>query len=228
MARIAPNLPTGMRPITKILLLIVVGFFVYVLWPRTPKLDGFKPAEIAPLEVRSWISERDGKGLDLITQVYKIYTHQLGFSPIASFRIGMSESGGVEKLRKLTHSDDREARALRSFQEKYAIIKRDSGKAFSSDDLAREEIAWRTAEIDAAPYDQIANSMANVLAGLYGGEPKRFADIAYGIVSARALLHGAELPEGFSDPVSAAEEIAQQAFTELKELQSPAQPEPAP
>ncbi len=217
-----------MRPITKIFLLLVVAFIVYVLWPRTPNLAGFDPAKIAPIEVESWDSALKAKGVDFIVQRYQIYANEWGLSPVAALRIAMKENDGIGTLRRLADSSDREIRSLPAFQEKYVILKRQTGRDFDSDTLARDEVAWRSHEIDAANYDVIARPMAEILAGLYGGTGDRYIEIAYNIVSARALLDGATLPEGFSDPISAAEEITEQSYVELKEALAESATEPAP
>jgi hypothetical protein len=36
----------AMRPITKILLLVIVAFVVYLLWPRTANMKGFDPVRV--------------------------------------------------------------------------------------------------------------------------------------------------------------------------------------
>lgn len=208
-----------MRPITKVFLLIVIGIFVYLLWPRNPTLNQFSPTELASLRVESWENERKG-GLGELFAVFKIFAFQYGVSPLASFQIASSEAGAVAIMRK--HAGDPvrggEARALAQLQEKYVLIKRQTGMDFNTDGCARAEIAWRTIELDGGKPEAVAKSLAGFYAALYGGNPGEFLVPARNLAGARALLFGAPLPEGYTDASRAALELATDGFAGLHDI----------
>lgn len=213
------NLP--MRPITKIFLLIVVAFFVYLLWPREPKMTEFSPPELARLRVDSWQKEGKG-GLGLLFTDFRIFAFQFGFSPLASFQIASNEASAVSTLHK--YADDPEGsgetRALVSLQEKYVLIKRQTKMDFDTDACARSEIAWRTIELDGGRPEAVARGMAGAYAALYGGDAGEYLDATRNLAGARVLLAGAALPEGYTNAKRAALELATDGFTDLRAILS--------
>lgn len=216
-----------MRPITKILLLLVVAFCVYVLWPRKADVKGFVPAELADLEVQNWVAEKRDKGMDGLMTRYRIYNSQFHFSPIASFRIAQAQGAANKAVKELGNEgadQTMENHALSILTEKYAMIARQAGLKFDSDALAREELAWRSVERDGGPLDSIARSMEQPLAAIYGGAPEDYTDVAHNIAGARSLIFSPEPPVDVADPVAAAEEITDEAYSLLKELADTAPP----
>ncbi len=205
-----------MRPITKILLLIVVAFFVYLLWPRNPTLTEFTPTELARLEMRAWQAEADG-GFGAMIPLFRIYAFHYGVAPLASFQIASAETGAVSVLRKFAGDPDGlgPSRALVPLQEKYVILRRQTGRDFDSDACARGEISWREIELEGGKPEAVATAMASCYAAFFGGESGDYLATARNLAGARALLFGAKLPEGYSDRERAALELATDGYREL-------------
>ncbi len=207
-----------MRPITKIFLLLVVAFVAYLLWPRTPSMRGFKPAELAKLRVESWQDERADSGLGAVWTVFRIYAQQYGFSPVASFRIAQNEISAEEIVQKALGTAEGDQRALVALQEKYVVIDRQLEKKLDTDACARGELAWRVIETENGSPEDVAKALANWLKSLYGVESAEFLNAARQLAGARAVLHGAALPEGYDDPERAALELANDGYSQVAEI----------
>jgi hypothetical protein len=215
-----------MRPITKILLLLVAAVAVYALWPRVPQLSKFDPAQIAALEVKAWVAAREGKSLGATTELYKVYDTQLKFSPIASVMIGRSEAEALTNLEKVSADrPDEERTVLPALQEKYAVIKRETKAAFNSDDVARTDLTWLAMMRHGATPDQIIPMIAESLAMVHGGAAADYVPAAEGLAWARVLVQGTHVPDNISDPKQAAEESATEGYRALKELLEAKPPE---
>ncbi len=213
-----------MRNITKIVLLLIIAFVVYLLWPRTPSLKGFDPAELARLQVLDWQSEKADKGLGAVMTRYKIYTSQYHFAPVSAFRIAQSQGAALEhqKLSREPGAEVEENRALASLTEKYTWIKQQTKGDFNPDALAREEFGWRNLELDEnAPPEAATDALARILAGLYGGAAGDFTEVATNLEGARALIlkDGAAAADD-ANPAATAQTAAREAYTLLKEIAS--------
>jgi hypothetical protein len=212
---------SAMRPITKILLLVVVAFFVYLLWPRTPNLKNFDPGAMADLQVQAWQADKLGKGLDAMMARYKIYASQYHFSPVAAFQIARAQGNAVKEIASAKQPNGDAAdenRALSALTEKYTVWKTQTHADFDPDALAREEYAWRALEIDGAKTGEIAAPMTRILASIYGGVPGDFVDVGTDLASARGMIFGQQAPTDGSDPVRAAKETAKEGYSLLKEI----------
>jgi hypothetical protein len=212
---------SAMRPITKILLLVVVAFFVYVLWPRTPNLKGFDPGAMADLQVQAWQADKLGKGLDAMVARYKIFASQYNFSPVAAFQIARAQGNAVKEIASVKQPNGDAAdenRALSALTEKYTVWKTQTHADFDPDALAREEYAWRALEIDGAKTEEIAAPMTRIFAAIYGGVPGDFVDVGTDLASARGMIFGQQAPTDGGDPVRAAKETAKEGYSLLKEI----------
>ncbi len=226
-----PHCIFPVRPITKIFLLAVVAFVVYLLWPRTGDLKAFQPAEMAKLAVANWQAQKQGKPFDAFLSRFQIYSSQYRFGPVPAFRIAQSQDAGLSEL-KISRAQGGDAtnenRSLQAFTEQYVWIKKQANLDFDPDSLAREEFTWRTMVLDARPESKIVEPYAKILAGLYGGAPKDFEDVAAGLVHARALIFSDTPPADGTDPVEMAKGLALEAYTLLKEIASTPVPAPQP
>ncbi len=214
--------PDPMRPITKLLLLFVVAFFVFLLWPRSPSLREFDPASLAARQVEAWQKERAG-GFGALVSVFKIYAFEYGMSPLASYQIASNEVGAVATLRKWVGDPGGGlgTRALLPLQEKYVLIKRQTNSEIDTDACARAEIAWRMIEMDGAKPQAVGASMAAELAVLHGGDRADYRGAARQFAGARAILFGAELPDGYPNRRLAALEMATDGYRELQDALEP-------
>lgn len=214
-----------MRPITKILLLAVVAFIVYLIWPSSPNIKAFNPGELAGLEVKTWIAEKRDKGLDALLTRFRIYNSQYKFGPFPSFRIAQHQGNGIEAMNRSFPKTEggapnatEENRALLAFTQKYVSIRKQAGLDFDPDALAREELAWRALEHDGATPEEVAMPMARILASIFGGMEADYGDVAYGIAYGRSLILRDEVPSDIIDPVQAAQDAASESYSLLKEL----------
>lgn len=213
----------SMRPITKIFLLAVVAFIVYLIWPRNPDIKGFDPAVLAGLDVKTWVAEKRDKGFDALKTRFTIYSSQYKFPPVPSYRIAQSEAGGIKSLKKALSRADapdvaEENRATMAFTQKYVTIKKQTGAEFSPDVLAREEVGWRMLELGGSPSNEVAAPIARILAAIYGGEYVDYETVALDIAAARSLIFGETIPDDVTDPVQTAEDMTRDALSLLKEL----------
>jgi hypothetical protein len=210
-----------MRNITKILLLVVVAFVVYLLWPRTGDLKAFNPGELAGLEVQKWQAQKRGKGFDTLMARFKIYSSQYHFSPIAAFRIAQNEGAALAHL-KLSAQEGadpaEENHALLALTEKYTAIKKQTKVAIDADAMAREEFSLLTLEMAGAAANDEAAPLAQILAGLYGGQPGDFADVTTNLVAARALIFNDAAASAVANPAATAQATAKEAYGLLKEV----------
>ncbi len=204
-----------MRNITKILLLIVVAFAAYLLWPRSASLSGFKPAEMARLQIQNWQGQKDNKGMGSLMARYKIYATQYHISPVTAFRMAQTQGGVLAAIANLKNDDSdsvSENRVLGSLTEKYSMLKQAVNGSFDPDALAREEYGWRVTEKDpSGSSDVIIPSICRILAALYGGNPEDYTEAATNIAKARMLvLTGGDLAE--------AKSAAQEGYSLLHEI----------
>jgi hypothetical protein len=210
-----------MRPITKIFLLAVVAFVVYLLWPRVPNLKNFDPAALASLSVKTWQAEKEHKGLDALIDRFQIYTSQYHFSPVAAFRMAQSQATAISSMAttKQTGGDPgSDDRAVHAFTEKFTFWKTDARANIDPDSIARDEVAWRSLELDGTSKpEEVAAPLTRVFAAIYGGSPTDFADVASELIDARGMIFGNQASEG-SNPAMDAQAKAQDAFKQLREI----------
>ncbi|MGH8046753.1 MAG: hypothetical protein ACREKL_05870 [Chthoniobacterales bacterium] len=220
-----------MRPITKLLLLGVLAFIVFLLWPRTADMKAFDPVKLAALEVASWQAQKADKGFDAWKARFKIYSSQYHFDPTSAFRIAQSQGAALKSL-MLSRGENADAteegRSIQSFTEKYTWIKKQAKLDINTDALAREEFAWRLLELDGNPPADIAPPISRILAALYGGNPADFLDVATHIASARALIFKGDPSTGEPD-VYSAKTMLEEAYKNLHEIAlTPPAATPAP
>ncbi len=206
-----------MRNITKIFLLIVAAFVVYLIWPRTPNLKGFDPAELAKLQVEAWHAEKDGKGMASLIALYKIYTAQFHFSPLAAFRMAQSQKAALAEMKRLQSAGENadESKALEAFTEKYSLMKRQASEQTDPDALAREEYAVYSLALGGAPTNEVAEPVSRIMAARYGGAAQDFMDAAMNIAQAQVMVWAAQSQ---GDEGQGALDYAREGYKLLKEV----------
>jgi hypothetical protein len=211
-----------MRNITKIFLLLVFAFVVYLLWPRTPSLKGFDPVALAKLDVSNWQAQKANKGMGALVARYKIFTSQYQFAPISAFRIAQNQAAALAHLKLALQEGSagevEEKRTLLLLGEKYTWIREQTKADLDPDTLAREEFAWRSQELNGATVEETATSLAGLLASLYGGAAEDYNEVATNLVNARAIIFKDAAPADGTSPATAAQTTASDAYKLLKEI----------
>lgn len=209
-----------MRPITKIFLFLVAAFVVYLVWPRTPNLRAFNPAEIAQLKLQAWKAQHSGGTAAATLARFQIYSAQFHFSPITALQLARIDGevfGSLQKNRGENSSFADENRVLSLLGQKYSMIKQSTRIELDTDALAREELLWRTKVLDGAPPSEVAEPIARIMAALYGGQAKDFKVVALDLAGAQAATFGqAEIP-AVSQAGGAAAAL-REGFSLLKEI----------
>lgn len=183
-------------------------------------MRGFEPAELAKLRVEAWQDERASSGLGAVFTVFRIYSEQYGFPPVASFRIAQNEISAEKIVQKALGTAEGDRRALVVLQEKYALIGRQLGEELDTDACARGELAWRVIEAEEGSSESVAKALSGWLGSLYGVGPDQFRGAARQLAGARAVLHGASLPQGYYDPNRAALELATDGYSQVADTVS--------
>jgi hypothetical protein len=208
-----------MRNITKLFLLIVAAFAVYVLWPRTPSFRNFDPAVLAKLKVEDWTAQRDGEALAGLLARYKVFASQYGFPPVTALHMARNQDVAMAEVRRLRLAGNGvdDTRAVAALTEKYVMMKRGTKDAsVDADSLAREEVTWCTLLLDKAAPKDVAVPQAQLLAARYGGEAKQFADVAMNLAYAQVLVfHGSA---SGAEPGWTARDYAREGYRQLKEI----------
>jgi hypothetical protein len=221
-----------MRPITKIFLLLVVAFVVYLIWPRTADMKAFDPARLGGLQVAAWQAEKAGKGLDALKARYSIYSSQYGFDPISAFRIAQNQASAWKSVKRSREANDpnEESRSIAALTEKYTTIKKQAKGDFDPAALAREEfavlLAWFVEETGAQSDGAMdaVTPQARIFAGLYGGSEADFMDVAAELGKARTLVVKGDASTGQPD-ISTAKTTAIEADKLLSEIaKTPVEP----
>lgn len=147
--------------------------------------------------------------------VFRIYSEQYGFPPIASFRIAQNEISAEKIVEKALGTEEGDRLALVALQEKYALIGRQLAAELDTDACARGELAWRVIEAEKGSSETVAKALSGWLGNVYGVESDQFRGAARQLAGARAVLHGADLPQGYYDPKRAALELATDGYSEV-------------
>jgi len=218
-----------MRPITKIFLVVLAAFVVYLLWPRTADMKRFDPAKLAALQVQNWQAQKAGSGFGALKARYVIYTSQYNFDPISAFRIAQNQAAAIKSL-KLSREENgdpnEETRAIAALTEKYTWIRKQAKLQYDADAMAREEFGWLLAEYGgdggtnpdgSATSADMISPLSGVLAGLYDGNAEDFQQVAELIVKARSLIFKGDPATGQPD-VYTAKTTAEEAYRLLKEI----------
>jgi hypothetical protein len=201
-----------MRPITKIFLLLVVAFVVYLIWPRTADMKAFDPAKLGELQVAVWQAEKADKGFDALKGRFSIYSSQYRFDPLSAFQIARNQASAWKSLklsREANGDPNEEARSIAALTEKYTAIRKQAKLDFDAAALAREEFAMMLAQFNEETGAQSEGApdavtpQARIFAGLYGGSEADFLEVAGELAKARALIFKGDPSSGQPDVYTA-------------------------
>jgi len=193
--------------IKKLLLIALLAVIAYCYWPRHPDLLAYQPREMADLQIEA-ARQAGGKQWFAhgITN-YKIYTGQYGLPPLAAVGAAMDKSRAVSLYRSSTDENDK-AEAIKPLIAAYEAIKRETGKTYDPKAVAELEIkVWGLIE-EGATDEIIAAKIAEQMALLYGGIPKRYL--------ATAPFFAAALKETQASAWPAARQNLQKGWADLQ------------
>lgn len=180
----------------------------------------FRPRALAELRVKSWVAEKNANTLANVFAVYKVFAEQYHFPPVTALRVAQSEVAAVNKLRSLPENLSASDQALPALREKYVLVRGQLGREMDPDACARGELLWRTLEAEGGSVKQVGESMASLMAQVYGGSAADYRQAAVALAGARSFVVGDKAPPDGTEPRQAAIQIAEEAYSKLKEIRS--------
>jgi hypothetical protein len=204
-----------MRNITKIVLIFILGFAAFLLWPRNPSMMKFDPESLAAAKITAWQGEAGESRWSHGFNVFNLYFKEHGFSAISSLRIAWHQTQGEALLMTTHEMEELDRMVFPVFAEKHAIIRRDTASDFDDRAAAWQEVLWRSKEIHRKPVHEVVDALASQLAQLHGKEPAEMAPVARLLIGARAVLRGEQaLEEG--EPFDVAQNLVTEAYSQIQ------------
>lgn len=193
-----PRIPMSL--FTRLVLLLVIIFVAYVLWPRKSSLDRFHAERIAQLETDAWKAAVAGGNLECALAYYRIFDGQHRLPPISCVMVAQNITRATSLFRRAPDAAGQEA-AVRPLSEAFAIIKRDTGADFDSAITARMLFSiWLTAA-HGGNQEALAKQIAEYWSSLFGIPAGRL--MAPANLRARAILearvYGGEAETDWAD-----------------------------
>jgi len=163
--------------IKKLLLVVLLALVAYCYWPRHPDLLGYQPREMAALQIQAAQQAGGKHWVAYAVTSYKIHTGQYGFPPLTAAGIALDTSRAVSLARSAVDENDKDE-ALKPLISAYETIKQQTGKTFDPKAVAQLEMKIRGLLKEETPDDVIAAMMAEEMALIHGGTPKKYLEPA--------------------------------------------------
>ena len=160
-----------MSPFAKILVLLLVAFLVYVLWPRTPDLTRLNPAQAAKHEAAAWQAMKEGQVWGSVKEYYLLFDRDLGFSPVRAFTL--AQQAARAQMNILSSSDPvQQEISTQRFIEHYAIFKRDLGSELDAAVAGRSHFnSW--VMVEAGNFSAtLQDELSRLYSALFAVEPE--------------------------------------------------------
>lgn len=171
------------RRVTKILLVILVALVAYaafdLLAPRSSKMRGFDPDEVARLETAMWRSYYDKKQLRLYNQMTELLRSQYNLPFIRSNTVAY-QAARAAFVFKGGHNRQEYERALPYLISFYTSIRKVSDIPFDIDQAARLELEWWIIHRERNQHQpgDLARALAALQSELYQLPAERFDEHA--------------------------------------------------
>jgi hypothetical protein len=171
------------RVVVRILLLILVVLLAYtavdLFAPRSSRMRGFDPNEVARLETAMWRSYYDKQQLRLYNQMTELLRSQYNLPFIRSNTVAY-QAARAAFVFKGGHNRQEYEKALPYLVSFYSAIRRVSDIPFDVDRAARLELEWWIVhrERDKHASDDLALSLAALSSELYQMPAERFTEYA--------------------------------------------------
>lgn len=187
-ARGAQDRMAGMgRFFRRLLVVAAATAAAYLLWPRSPSLAAFRPAQIEALRAEALDEARAGNIWSALAPLYRIFQEEFHFPPIAAGRCAWEASRALRLFFDSADNADRE-RALDPLEKMFAVVKSETGADFDAAVVARLQLyCWMLAG-DTRKETQLKSAIAEKLALLHGGSAPEFAAAAAAFARADRLL----------------------------------------
>lgn len=166
--------------ILTLIIIAVVGYTAFDLFaPRTSRMRGFDPNEIARLETAMWRSYYDKQELRLYNQMTELLRSQYNLPFIRSNTVAY-QAARAAFVFKGGHNRQEYEKALPHLVSFYTAIQRVSDIRFDADRCARLELEWWIVhrERDKHAPGDLAAALAALSSELYQLPAERFADHA--------------------------------------------------
>jgi len=204
-----------MRWIARIIVVILLGFVVYLFWPRTASLSDFKPEEMAEIELTIWEKQLTQQFFRRTMAYYGLFFGQYHLSPFTAIYASGQFAWTSAKCKNL--KIEAEFEKLRpTVKETYLGLADKLGIDIDAEALARYQVEiWRQAftpgeYIQTDPYVGFLNE-------LYGISPREAEPIAVAMAEARAIF--CENEDDLNPEVQQeVKELLTQAYTQLQAL----------
>lgn len=171
------------RVIVRILLLIVIALIAYtafdLLAPRSSRMRGFDPNEVARLETAMWRSYYDKQQLRLYNQMTELLRSQYNLPFIRSNTVAY-QAARAAFVFKGGHNRQEYEKALPYLVSFYTAIHKVSDIPFDVDRAARLELEWWIIhrERDKRQSGDLARALAALSSELYQMPAERFTEHA--------------------------------------------------
>lgn len=179
----APPVRKRRRTVIRILLLIIVAVSIYtafdLLAPRSSKMRGFDPNEVARLETAMWRSYYDKQQLRLYNQMTELLRSQYNLPFIRSNTVAY-QAARAAFVFKGGHNRQEYEKALPYLVSFYTALRKVSDIPFDVDRAARLELEWWIVhrERDKHAPGDLESALAALSSELYQMPAEQFAEHA--------------------------------------------------
>ena len=194
---------------TKSLLFLLLMVAGYVLWPRFPSLERFRPPTMAALECEAFDHAKARQTAALSVSLFRIFQEEFRLAPLAAAQAAWNASQALEDFIESADNADRE-RALPYLERTFEILRRQTEARFDPAVIARLQLhRWMLAEDDSRQ-SQLPDAISEILAMLYGGSASDYSAAAKAFAKADRLLVSEKTDAARQASVSAWRRLAEQ------------------
>lgn len=179
--------PFVRRFFIRTILFLVLVLAGYVLWPRFPSLEAFRPHAIAALECEAFENTQARRPAALVLNLYRIFQEEFRLAPIAAAEASWNASRAVRLFHDSADNADRE-RALPYLERTFEILRRETKASFAPQVVARLQLERWMLAADSGRQAERSSAIAEILAMLYGGSASDYPAAAASFAKADRLL----------------------------------------
>ena len=158
------------RFFVRLFLLVIVAvlvFLVWAVWPRTGNLRDFDADAVARLETVMWRDHYERDYTDLWLQLYRLHQREYHFSPMQSYQLATSAAQAAKIFQPTTSRDEAQI-ALPELTKYYALLQEKSGESFDPAKVAASELDWWQLRRETNAPEKYGAAMARVTEEIFG------------------------------------------------------------